>query len=287
MRSPGRWGGGRDDGGEVATADAMALRVTELSSVLKQQRDEIEEQKAILEHNRKMLADHENIIRMQESQLIERDAQLQSQNAEIRALRRQHTMDAEALRAAQQQIQGRIRPSGSMGVPKAIQQQQRGRSQERSGPMSPARQSDAGSTAAVPSPSASPSKDVIAPLRKQLQQAIADKVVLVRALHKLTGEMAEARAEAKKFQAMSERSLSTAWRLGQLGQLGLALLETGDDDEQLDQQAIGYSDGGGSTSRGLSMQVSEPDLDRRWEALLSANEISPPLTERMSALGVM
>ena len=136
--------------------------------------------------------------------------------------------------------------------------------------MSPARQSDAGSTAAVPSPSASPSKDVIAPLRKQLQQAIADKVVLVRALHKRTGEMAEARAEAKKFQAMSERSLSTAWRLGQLGQLGLALLETGDDDEQLDQQAIGYSDGGGSTSRGLSMQVSEPDLDRRWEALLSA-----------------
>ena len=40
-----------------------------------------------------------------------------------------------------------------------------------------------------------------------------------------TAEMAEVRAEAKQYAAVSERSLSTAWRLGQLGQLGLALLE--------------------------------------------------------------
>ena len=81
------------------TAEALALRVAELSSVLKQQRDELEEQKTLLEHNRKIVRDHEEVIRMQEGQLIERDAQIQSQNAEIRALRRQHTMDAEALRA--------------------------------------------------------------------------------------------------------------------------------------------------------------------------------------------
>ena len=40
--------------------------------------------------------------------------------------------------------------------------------------------------------------------------------------------MALARAEAKQYAAVSERSLSTAWRLGQLGQLGLALLDTED-----------------------------------------------------------
>ena len=57
-------------------------------------------------------------------------------------------------------------------------------------------------------------------------------MVLVRALHQLTAEMAEARAEARQYAAVSERSLSTAWRLGQLGQLGLALLEGGDADEE-------------------------------------------------------
>ena len=169
-----------------ATADALALRVAELSSVLKQQRDEIEEQKSLLEHNRKMLRDHEDIIRMQEAKLIERDAQLQSQNAEIRALRRQHNMDAEALRAAQQQIQGRIRPSGSMGVPRALQQ--RGRSHERSGmtsttmspQKSPGRFSDLDGTGPPAlSPASSPSKagpGTPSATRKQLQQAIADKV---------------------------------------------------------------------------------------------------------------
>lgn len=67
-------------------------------------------------------------------------------------------------------------------------------------------------------------------LRRQLKQALDDKVVLVKALHQLTAQMARARAEVKQHAAASERSLSTAWRLGQLGQLGLALLEANDED---------------------------------------------------------
>lgn len=154
------------------TAEALALRVAELSSVLKQQRDEIDEKDSLLEHNRKLVRDHEEIIRMQEAQLLERDAQLQSQNAEIRALRRQHTMDAEALRAAQQQLQGRLRPSGSMGLSQ--------RRTTRGGPSaaSPSRASEAEASAPPPLSPGSPVKRPTTPnsTRKQLQQAIADKV---------------------------------------------------------------------------------------------------------------
>ena len=38
-------------GSDAARADALALRVAELSSILKAQRDQLEEQKALLEHN--------------------------------------------------------------------------------------------------------------------------------------------------------------------------------------------------------------------------------------------
>ena len=215
-----------------AKTEALALRVAELSTVIKQQRGELDEKNALLEHNRKVVRDHEEVIRMQEGQLLERDAQLQAQNAEIRALRRQHTQDAEALRVAYTQLQGKIRPSGSMGTPRAVQQQQQqklkggGRKGESSG--------EAGGEHTPPrSPSkrGPPSSPPGGSTRRQLQQALADKVVLVRALHQLTAEMAKARAEARQYAAVSERSLTTAWRLGQLGQLGLALLNDDDGEE--------------------------------------------------------
>jgi len=189
-------------------SEALALRVAEYSSVCKQQQREIEEQKALLEHQRKLLREREEQINMQEAQLIERDAQLQAQQAEIRALRRQHALDAEALRAA----------SGDRSSSKHLKTHARA-------PASP--QSPRSPSKSASSPTA--------PLRKQLQQAIADKMVLVRALQQLTAEMAQTRAEARMHAEASERSLSTAWRLGQLGQLGLQLLEMGE----------GEQDGGG------------------------------------------
>ena len=260
--------------GPAKNADALALRVAELSSVLKQQRDELDEQRTLLEHNRKIVRDHEEIIRMQEAQLIERDAQLQAANAEIRALRKQHQFDAEALRRSKVQIEGKLRPSGSMGVPHVLQQpsggggRRRGNGMMASGASSPSKMSSVSDAdgileAVSGSPPGSPDRrnkpSTPSSTRKQLQQAIADKVVLVRALHQLTAEMAEARAEARKYAAVSERSLSTAWRLGQLGQLGLALLEVGDEE--------GDEDG------------EEGVIDEdRWEELMEATQASPPLT---------
>ena len=47
------------------------LRVAELSTVLKQQRAELDEKNALLEY-RKIVKDHEEVIRMQEGQLLER-----------------------------------------------------------------------------------------------------------------------------------------------------------------------------------------------------------------------
>ena len=95
----------------------------------------------------------------------------------------------------------------------------------------------------------------------------SSQVVLVRALHQLTAEMAEARAEARQYAAVSERSLSTAWRLGQLGQLGLALLESGD--------------GGAADDSNIEAeQEIEIDADR-WEALMNATASSPPRSDRL------
>ena len=251
-------------GASGSRADVLALRVAELSAVLKSRSSEIEELRGLLNHNRAISRDHEQIIRTQEAQLLERDAQLQAQNAEIRALRRQHTHDAEALRAAEARLKGRLRPSGSMGTPRAAQSG--AQKPVASLPPSPANGNGNG---AVDAPRSKPSPNAT---RKQLQQAIADKVrqprqsrcsafgrrrlrrpsaarfgkradrpaagchrvqvVLVRALHQLTAEMAQARAESRQYAAVSERSLSTAWRLGQLGQLGLALLDSGDANAQ-------------------------------------------------------
>ena len=224
------------------TVAALSLRVAELSSVLKQQREEVEENRQLLEHNRKIVKDHEEVIRMQEGQLLERDAQLQAQNAEIRALRRQHSQDAEALRVAYTQLQGKIRPSGSMGTPRMVQQQQQ-QQQARGRHKSPTKGGIEGELGAPHTPTKSPTKRIPSSppggsTRRQLQQALADKVVLVRALHQLTAEMAEARAETRKYAAASERSLSTALKLGQLGQLGLALLgQEGEEGEGFDDEA--------------------------------------------------
>ena len=156
------------------SASALALRVAELSSVLKQQRDQLEEQEAVLNRNRQAVREQEEIVRMQEAQLLERDSQLQAQNAEIRALRRQHALDAEALREVHLQLQGRHRASGAMGKLKGTG--------DKTGL----------SSSPIPSP-----KKIVAKgdpvLVKQLQQALADKLVLVRALNQLTSEMATAR----------------------------------------------------------------------------------------------
>ena len=80
--------------------------------------------------------------------------------------------------------------------------------------------------------------------------------------------MAEARAEARQYAAVSERSLSTAWRLGQLGQLGLALLEVGD---------------GGTADDDANIEAEqEIEIDaERWEALMNATESSPPRGDRL------
>ena len=67
---------------ELGTREALTLRVAELSTVCKQQRDEIEEQRSVLEMSRKQLRNHEEIIRIMEAQLIERDAQLASIKAD-------------------------------------------------------------------------------------------------------------------------------------------------------------------------------------------------------------
>ena len=60
--------------------------------------------------------------------------------------------------------------------------------------------------------------------RQQLQQALADKAVLVAQLHRMVSEVAHARADAKQNADSSERSLAAALRLGELGQAGMALV---------------------------------------------------------------
>lgn len=101
------------------------------------------------------------------------------------------------------------------------------------------------------------------------------QVVLVRALHQLTAEMAKARAEARQYAAVSERSLSTAWRLGQLGQLGLALLE---------------GDGGGDEAEGPAPPpLAAPEaLDAGGPEYVDLHDpslMSPPLTDAYLTLG--
>lgn len=162
------------------SAGALALRVAELQAVLKSQRQQLDEQKTIMEHNRTTLLESQELLRSQESQLLERDAQLQAQNAEIRALRRQHTLDAEALREAHMQLESRRRPSGAMGKLKGG---------ARSGSGAPTSPGPTGSPLKLKAATSPTSNATM----KQLQQALADKLVLVRALHQLTSEMATAR----------------------------------------------------------------------------------------------
>lgn len=108
-------------------------------------------------------------------------------------------------------------------------------------------------------------------------------MVLVRALHQLTTEMAQARAEAKQYAAVSERSLSTAWRLGQLGQLGLALLEVGDeatvDDLPFDHDERAYLEQPRLNMDPDAMLAEDEHDDTRWEAMMGAPEAVPPTWE--------
>ena len=56
-----------------ARRDALALRVTELDSKSKHQRDEIQEHKSVIAHQSKLLEENKEIIRIQEEKLIEAD----------------------------------------------------------------------------------------------------------------------------------------------------------------------------------------------------------------------
>lgn len=57
----------------------------------------------------------------------------------------------------------------------------------------------------------------------QLEQTRADKAVLVRQLQLLVKMVAHARSEADRHEDVAQRTLEAAWRLGQLGQAGIAL----------------------------------------------------------------
>ena len=196
---------------------------------------------------------------MMETQLIERDAQIQAQNAEIRALKRQHIMDTDALRHAQSELEPRRKNGGSptMRAPRTPQ---------------------------------SPTKNTVATcsLRKRLQQAVADKVVLVRALHQLTADVAQARAEARRYAAASERNLSTAWKLGQLGQLGLKLLELGEDDPpdvlSLDEPSLSVDEESNVAAEGIACLPS-PTLSSHYTPHHSATlSVSPPSSTSTPAM---
>ena len=247
--------GGTLVGGTLGTREALALRVAELSAVCKQQRDELDEQRSVLDMSRKQLRSHEEIIRNQEARLIERDAQLQAALAEIRALKRQHVTDAEALRHAHEELSPR----------------RRGGSPTTRSPRAPQSPSKAASS------SAPSSKE----LRKQLQQTLADKVVLVRALHQLTAEMAQARADVRKHAESAERSLTTAWRLGQLGQLGLQMLEMG---EEGAPPFVGTSGGGGGGGNEPAFIDDSASVTASETASSVGGKAPPPSADQLSAV---
>ena len=140
----------------------LALRCTEHLQVQKVQADQIEENKLTILHLRSQLADNAQIIRNQEAELLERAAQLQAQTSAIRALRRQHAQDADALRAAHEQIQSRFRRA-SHSPANALR--------------SPAGH---GATCSVPSATSSSPPRKSPTERRELQQALQDKLVLVR-----------------------------------------------------------------------------------------------------------
>jgi hypothetical protein len=63
-------------------------------------------------------------------------------------------------------------------------------------------------------------------LRLALQQALADKEVLVQALQALSRALAVSRAESRQHAEAYQRAVACAARLGRIGQLGLSMAET-------------------------------------------------------------
>ena len=197
-----------------------------LHTVVERQRREMETQRELIRRQRATLAQHSTKIHAQEETILEQQAQLQAQAAELRALRRQHSQDQELVRDLQD----------TQALP----------------PSSLARKSPAASrTPPAARIGGSSSQQLTSPrtpsTRQQLQQALADKAVLVASLHRLVNEVARARVEAHSQAAASERTLAAAWRLGELGQAGIALVNEVGSAEPSPRAA---ARGGGSPRRG-------------------------------------
>ncbi|KAL1520446.1 hypothetical protein AB1Y20_022028 [Prymnesium parvum] len=64
---------------------------------------------------------------------------------------------------------------------------------------------------------------------EQLARALEDKAVLVAQLQRLVDAAAQARVEARRQAEVSQRSLAAAWRLGELGRAGIALVREASD----------------------------------------------------------
>ena len=174
-----------------------------LHTVVERQRREMDTQRDLIRRQRATLAQQTTKIHMHEETILEQQAQLQAQAAELRALRHQHLRDQELVREAAEQAElpyVRARRSASRTPTSAV------RSHSSPRLHSPRSRS--------PHPST----------RQQLQQALADKAVLVAQLHRLVNEVAQARADAHLHAEASERTLAAAWRLGELGQAGIALV---------------------------------------------------------------
>ena len=174
-----------------------------LHTVVERQRREMDTQRDLIRRQRATLAQQTTKIHMHEETILEQQAQLQAQAAELRALRHQHLRDQELVREAAEQAElpyVRARRSASRTPTSAV------RSHSSPRLHSPRSRS--------PHPST----------RQQLQQALADKAVLVAQLHRLVNEVAQARADDHLHAEASERTLAAAWRLGELGQAGIALV---------------------------------------------------------------
>ena len=167
-----------------------------LHATVERQRQELASQQELMRRQRATLSEQNAKIHSMEVTVLEQQAQLQAQAAELRALRYRHARDREAFNAA----------NGNSDSPGRLRRSPVGHT-------SPARSSSLPRSQRPPS------------TRRQLQQALADKAVLVTALHKMCSDVARARADAHTQAEVSSRTLAAAWRLGELGQAGIALLD--------------------------------------------------------------
>mmetsp|Transcript_59179 Transcript_59179/g.141907 ORF Transcript_59179/g.141907 Transcript_59179/m.141907 type:complete len:205 (+) Transcript_59179:73-687(+) len=142
------------------------------------------------------------------SQLAEVTATANSQAAELRVLRRQRQLDAEHLKACETAHRSLHERQQAQALQLAEAQRLRIAAEADARTVHTGRKSNE---------------------HRQSKQSRADKAILVRALEALADELAQARAEARQHCAAAERARNAAQRLGQLGQLGLELLEAADD----------------------------------------------------------